>query len=328
MASLVCERASMMRAQHTTTQSEKGVNVLLTSFAGLGLPRTLALPFSPSTTIGQALDVIYSRLPCRHDSLVVTTTSNKQLLHTNDAPLSTLLPNTEDTLLPLRLSARICGGKGGFGSQLRAAGGRMSSRKKRNQQDQNPNGSNRNLDGRRLRTVDSAKRLAEYLATKPEMEKKEKEEQKKRLQSIVDAAERKEEEIKSGKMASGQGRLNADYVESKEMAEERTREAVLRAMSENVVVEERTGSESSADADGDNSLDEVDERSSSSSRDSGGRGGDEGRITFFGWDEDDEDEDVDDGKEGVSRGEDDRSELPPATQALPYDGKGKGKGRA
>jgi len=48
----------------------------------------------------------------------------------------------------------------------------MSSKRKRNQGEDN--GSSRNLDGRRLRTVNEAKALAEYLAIKPDMAKREK----------------------------------------------------------------------------------------------------------------------------------------------------------
>lgn len=54
-------------------------------------------------------------------------------------------------LITLRLSPRLCGGKGGFGSQLRAAGGRMSSQKTSN------NDSCRDLNGRRLSTIKEAK---------------------------------------------------------------------------------------------------------------------------------------------------------------------------
>ena len=54
-------------------------------------------------------------------------------------------------LLSLRLNARVRGGKGGFGSQLRAAGGRMSSQKTSN------NDSCRDLNGRRLSTIKEAK---------------------------------------------------------------------------------------------------------------------------------------------------------------------------
>lgn len=54
-------------------------------------------------------------------------------------------------LVTLRLTPRLRGGKGGFGSQLRAAGGRMSSQKTNN------NDSCRDLNGRRLSTIKEAK---------------------------------------------------------------------------------------------------------------------------------------------------------------------------
>lgn len=57
-------------------------------------------------------------------------------------------------LVSLRLSPAMRGGKGGFGSQLRAAGGRMSSQKTNN------NDSCRDLSGRRLSTIKEAKRCA------------------------------------------------------------------------------------------------------------------------------------------------------------------------
>jgi hypothetical protein len=100
----------------------------------------------------------------------------------------------------------------------------MSSKRKRNQGENN--GSSRNLDGRRLRTVTEAKALAEYLAIKPDMEKKEKEQRRKRWEQIVELAERREEEIKSG----SKGKVDGKWVEEKEEAGERTREAVLAAM--------------------------------------------------------------------------------------------------
>ena len=191
----------------------------------------------------------------------------------------------------------------------------MSTRKKRNQQNHNPNGSNRNLDGRRLRTVDEAKRLAEYLAIKPEMEQREKDERRKRWEAVVEASERKEEEIRSGKMGAGQGRLDADFVESKELAEERTREAVLRAVREEMRSVERTGSESSAETEEDDSEDEGEKGSSGSSEDAKGEKVEEGGRTFFGWDDDDEDEDEDSGDD----------EEPADEPSAPYEGKGKAR---
>ncbi|GIZ39416.1 hypothetical protein CKM354_000279900 [Cercospora kikuchii] len=291
-------------------QSESTINVLLATFAGLGLPRTLSLPIKASTPISDIYNTIQSRLPSSAgDDLLITTVSNKQLLPHNDSPITTLLSSPDDTLLSLRLSRRLCGGKGGFGSQLRAAGGRMSSRKNRNS-NVNPNASNRNLDGRRLRTVDEAKRLAEYLAIKPEMEKKEREERKKRWQEVVDAAERREEEIKSGKGGAARGRLDAEWVEGKEDAENKTREAVIRAMKEGLL-EERTGSESSAEADEteDEDIEESSDSSEGVKAEASNAGG--GR-SFYGWDEDEDESSEDD------------EEKPAPT----YDGKGKGKATA
>ncbi|KAF2803519.1 uncharacterized protein BDZ99DRAFT_353028, partial [Mytilinidion resinicola] len=200
------------------------INILLTSFPGLDLPSTLSFPIDASSTISDLAATLLERIPqVANNRLILTTTSNKQLLPHSSEPLTSLLSSPDDAFIPLRLSAPLCGGKGGFGSQLRAAGGRMSSRKKRSQGENN--GSSRNLDGRRLRTVTEAKALAEYLAVKPDMDKKEREEKMKRWEAIVDAADRKEDEIRSGKTA----RLDGKWVEDKEEAEQKTRDAVIAA---------------------------------------------------------------------------------------------------
>ncbi len=100
----------------------------------------------------------------------------------------------------------------------------MSSKRKKNQGD--ANSSNRNLDGRRLRTVNEAKALAEYLALKPDMEKKEKEARRKRWEQIVQLTERREEEVRNG----SKGRVDGQWVEDKEEAGDRARAAVLAAV--------------------------------------------------------------------------------------------------
>ncbi|CAK7233935.1 hypothetical protein SBRCBS47491_008779 [Sporothrix bragantina] len=151
-------------------------------------------------------------------------------------------------------------GKGGFGSQLRAAGGRMSSKRKKNQEEDN--GSSRNLDGRRLRTVTEAKSLAEYLAIKPEMDRREKERRRQRWENIVEIAEKKEDDIKRG----GKGRLDGKWVDDKEEANERTRAAVLSAMKsgqfvDNLQLGTSAGSNTSAASDsGSNSNKDVDSK--------------------------------------------------------------------
>ncbi|KAI8634063.1 telomere stability and silencing-domain-containing protein [Xylariaceae sp. FL1651] len=201
----------------------RNLNVFVTTFPGLGLPPTLSFPLPSTTSTSDLRDSIAERLPQKNTRFILTTISNKQLTIGSTKPISDLC-HANDDFVSLRLSVPLCGGKGGFGSQLRAAGGRMSSKKKKNQGDEN--GSSRNLDGRRLRTINEAKALAEYLAIKPEMEQKEKEKRRARWQQIIDAAEEKEHEIKN----NTKGRISGKWVEDKEEASERTREAVLAAM--------------------------------------------------------------------------------------------------
>src|ERR1700733_652842 len=203
-------------------------NVLLTTFAGCTSPSTICIPLPSNTTTSDLLTHISSVLPRNAllARLVLTTTSNHRITPSTITTLASLQPNdAHPSIFPVRLSAPLLGGKGGFGSQLRAAGGRMSSRKKRNAEAQN--GSNRNLDGRRLRTITEAKNLATYLATKPEMDRREKEERRKRWEAVVEAAERREEEIRSGKKGKG---LSEEWVAEKEEVGEGVRDAVRRAL--------------------------------------------------------------------------------------------------
>ncbi|PYH70712.1 telomere maintenance SDE2 family protein [Aspergillus vadensis CBS 113365] len=211
--------------------ASQNVNILLSTFPGLSLPSTLSFALPSSSSVADLTDKIASYLPSSLplSRLVLTTTSNKQLLPSSESIASYLISTNDNlattSILPLRLSAPLCGGKGGFGSQLRAAGGRMSSKRKRNQGDDN--GSSRNLDGRRLRTVNEAKALAEYLALKPEMDKKEKEERRRRWQAVVEAAEKRQEELKNG---GGKQKIDGQWMEDKDEMNEKAREAVLMAM--------------------------------------------------------------------------------------------------
>lgn len=100
----------------------------------------------------------------------------------------------------------------------------MSSRKKQNGEQ---NGSSRNLDGRRLRTVAEAKALAEYLAAKPDLEKRERDEKRRRWEDIVASTERKREELGKGER---QARLDGRWVEEKEEVERKSREAVEKML--------------------------------------------------------------------------------------------------
>ncbi|KAI2642245.1 telomere stability and silencing-domain-containing protein [Xylaria nigripes] len=233
----------------------KNLNVFLATFPGLGLPSTLSFPFPSTSTISELHECVTKRLPQCDARFIITTLSNKQLTSSSKQHISDLC-SINDDFVSLRLSVPLCGGKGGFGSQLRAAGGRMSSKKKRHQGDENA--SSRNLDGRRLRTINEAKALAEYLAIKPEMEKKEKEKRRARWQQIVDAAEEKEHEIKN----NTKGRISGKWAEDKEEAGERTREAVLAAIKAGNYKDNLLGT-----SHGSTSTEEVDDDSSSGAED-------------------------------------------------------------
>lgn len=106
----------------------------------------------------------------------------------------------------------------------------MSSRKRR-QNAELATGSARNLDGRRLRTITEAKNLAAYLATKPDMDRKEKEEKRKRWEQVVELAEQREADMRAGKGADGRRKgLSDEWIESKEEVGEHVRNAVKSAM--------------------------------------------------------------------------------------------------
>lgn len=295
------------------TQSQT-VNVLVTSFAGLGAP-TLSLAVPRNASITELRERLSGRLPYPDTRLLLTTLSNKTLPRDADIAISELLSSAKDDFISLRLSLPLCGGKGGFGSQLRAAGGRMSSKRKKNQGD--TNGSSRNLEGRRLRTVAEAKALAEYLAIKPDMERKEREKRRQRWQQIVDMTEKKQDEIRSGT----KGRLDGKWVEDKEEAGERTREAVLAAMksgkyNDNLLGTSQGSSSTESGAEGES--DRLQE-------DSGDEGGskattplsvvqerDKGKAkAIFGFDDDDEfmSSDSDDDHEEDVGGADNASKL-------------------
>ena len=164
----------------------------------------------------------------------------------------------------------------------------MSSRKKRKQGEEHA--SSRNLDGRRLRTVTEAKALAEYLAVKPEMDKKEKEEKRKRWEQVIELAERKEDEIKHGIRS----RLDGGWVEAKEDVMEKTREAVLSSLKSGEIkalLSKSESDQSGADSDAlTGSESEIEAGNSMSAGDSKSYA----PRAFYGWDEEDTDMSNDD----------------------------------
>jgi hypothetical protein len=263
----------------STTQSP--ITIIVNSIRG----QNIAFATTKEASLSSIYDTLYERAPWIQNSTYILTTNARRTVSHDTAPISSLLDSPTDTFLPLRLTVPLCGGKGGFGSILRAQGGRMSSRKK---QGREVNGSSRNLDGRRLRTVTEAKALAEYLAIKPEMEKKEQDEKRKRWEDIVASTERKQEEILGSR---GKAMLDGKWVEEKEECENKTREAIEKMMM--------------AQRESDEEEEEVPAASSSKAV----------APTMFGW----EDEDA----EFMSDSEDEE-EVSEEDAKPQYEGKGKG----
>jgi hypothetical protein len=200
--------------------TQSPITVIVNSIRG----HDIAFAADRDTPLTSIYDTLYERAPWIQNSSYILTTNARRSVKHDAAPVSSLLSSPSDTFLSLRLTVPLCGGKGGFGSILRAQGGRMSSRKKKQG---DVNGSSRNLDGRRLRTVTEAKVLAEYLAIKPEMEQREKDERRKKWEDIVASTERKTEELQNSR---GTARLDGKWVEDKEEAENKTREAIEKML--------------------------------------------------------------------------------------------------
>ncbi|GAA5842750.1 hypothetical protein JCM9279_003974 [Rhodotorula babjevae] len=122
-------------------------------------PRTLSLALPPSTRLSSLAALLAPY--CPPAAQVLGLSSGAPLPR---SPSSTLahVDGAATTFVALRLTPRLPGGKGGFASQLRAQGGRMSSNKAQNTD------SCRGLDGRRLSTLKEAKRLADALDNEPD----------------------------------------------------------------------------------------------------------------------------------------------------------------
>ncbi|KAK7020521.1 APC amino acid permease [Favolaschia claudopus] len=180
-------------------------SVLISTFAPFP---TLSLSVASETTLGSILPILYERYPSLPTAVALSTHSG--VLPPLDSPIASL-QSDGSSLVTLRLTPRLLGGKGGFGSQLRAAGGRMSSQKTSN------NDSCRDLSGRRLNTIKEAKKLVEYLESEPDRLKAKAEAQKAKLEAL----ERKlgiEAPSKDGPSAAGPSKPSGSSDEPPVMA--------------------------------------------------------------------------------------------------------------
>ncbi|KAJ7097852.1 telomere stability and silencing-domain-containing protein [Mycena belliarum] len=147
-------------------------SLLISTFAPFP---TLSLSVPSDTLLEDILPLLHQRYPSLPASISLST--HNGVLPALQSPVSSLQTHGSP-LITLRLTPRLLGGKGGFGSQLRAAGGRMSSQKTSN------NDSCRDLSGRRLNTIKEAKKLVEYLESEPERLKAKADAQKAKLEAL------------------------------------------------------------------------------------------------------------------------------------------------
>ncbi|KAH9954252.1 telomere stability and silencing-domain-containing protein [Lactifluus volemus] len=152
--------------------------VLISSFPPFP---TVALSVPDDITLGNLHDLLLARYAFLPSTADLHLSPLSGTVSDQATPLSSILGphDVGHSLVSLRLVPRMRGGKGGFGSQLRAAGGRMSSQKTSN------NDSCRDLSGRRLSTIKEAKSaLAEYLEQEPERKKAAAEAQRAKLEAL------------------------------------------------------------------------------------------------------------------------------------------------
>ncbi|KIY44043.1 hypothetical protein FISHEDRAFT_52198 [Fistulina hepatica ATCC 64428] len=151
-------------------------SLLISSFAPFP---TFTLHVNSETPISSVIPLIQNRYPefpsWAEDSLVLSRPNGA--VPPAESPISALQEDGSN-LVSLYLTPRLLGGKGGFGSQLRAAGGRMSRQKTSN------NDSCRDLNGRRLSTLKEAKVLAEYYESEPDRKKAKAEAEKAKLAEL------------------------------------------------------------------------------------------------------------------------------------------------
>lgn len=160
-------------------------NVLLRLWAPLG---TACIALAPDATLGEVAGGVSAALG---GAAPVLTRGGRHVRL--DDEIGALASRG---VLALDVGVRVRGGKGGFGQNLRAEGGRMSKKLKNMSQDDC-----RDLHGRRLSTVKEAQALAEYLAKEPE-----------RRKALDDAQQKRYERLE--RMLGREPRTSSDFAEA------------------------------------------------------------------------------------------------------------------
>ena len=164
-------------------------NVLVSAYSPF--PSTLSLQLPADAPALSTLRYVLGDLcPIESQSLSLSTGRSIGASSTF-ASLSSSGSSSDGQDVHVRLAVRLPGGKGGFGSQLRAAGGRMNSKRS----GQNNTDSCRDLNGRRLSTIKEAKKLADYLSSAPEREAARIQQTRERLEKLQEEIRKADEDI-------------------------------------------------------------------------------------------------------------------------------------
>jgi hypothetical protein len=138
---------SLSKQDISKERSERQYRSVIVTLFGNKKTMCLTFPTDAHITIFDIKQVVYNRLLLEPKHQNIYTTSGK-LLNDN----TYIFENNNEEFVNVNLKIRILGGKGGFGSMLRAQGGKMASQKTTNFE------ACRDLNGRRLRTVNEARR--------------------------------------------------------------------------------------------------------------------------------------------------------------------------
>ncbi|KDN44882.1 hypothetical protein K437DRAFT_256838 [Tilletiaria anomala UBC 951] len=136
---------------------------------------SVSLAIAASATLSDLLLVLSHILCCDARSFRLVHHASSSTLPCLSLPFSALVQppscrsHATQSPLTLVLLPRLPGGKGGFGSMLRAAGGKMSSAARKRGEENTD--SCRDLNGRRLSVLKEARKLAAYLEQEPERRK-------------------------------------------------------------------------------------------------------------------------------------------------------------
>ncbi|CAG8452326.1 7971_t:CDS:2 [Cetraspora pellucida] len=186
----------------------KRQSVIVNLFSGRK-PVCLHFPTTACTKIFDLKQIIFNRMLIDPEEQQFYTLAGKWL---NDSVQ--VFESDDVEFMTLNLKLRLSGGKGGFGSMLRAQGGKMASQKTTNFE------ACRDLNGRRLRTVNEAKRLADHLEQEPERRRVRKERVLKKIEEGM--AEHPTKKIRFD---------DTEYLKASEEMKEKIHVAVFEAMS-------------------------------------------------------------------------------------------------